>query len=208
MAWHFYWAGSYSQQPKYYQYQYGGCLVGCGAVAWTILFCWADYQAAHGNSYWASRSGLYPGTAPLAMDQGVKNVIQEIRGYIGTFCSGNSGATLPWSMGNAYQYFAGRTGTTLEAHCNPFGFTEGSLMYNVRASIVARDTPAVIGTGWLTHYPVAYGYAYRKRIVRHCFVFCWDQVVVDRSFKVNQGWGQSSGEWVPSDTWFSGEIYP
>ena len=81
-------------------------------------------------------------------------------------------------------------------------------MYNVRASIVARDTPAVIGTGWLTHYPVAYGYAYRKRIIRYCFVFCWDQVVVDRSFKVNQGWGNSMGEWVPSDTWFSGEIYP
>jgi hypothetical protein len=36
-----------------------GCAVGCGPVAWAILFGWGDRQAAQGNAYWAGRNGLY-----------------------------------------------------------------------------------------------------------------------------------------------------
>lgn len=77
MAYHYYWAtGGHSAQPLYEQFQYKGFLVGCGPVAWTMLFCWADRQAATGNSYWAGRWGLYRenggkganAVAPLSMD--------------------------------------------------------------------------------------------------------------------------------------------
>ena len=60
MTWNIYWAaGGHSAQPLYDQFDYGGCAVGCGPVAWTMLFCWGDYQAGHGNAYWAPRLGLY-----------------------------------------------------------------------------------------------------------------------------------------------------
>ena len=54
-------------------------------VAWTMLFGWGDYQAGHGNAYWAPRLGLYRQdggygadvVAPLYMDDGVRNVVRE-----------------------------------------------------------------------------------------------------------------------------------
>jgi len=47
-------------QPNYYQFDYPkkGCAVGCGPVAWTMLFCWADKQAGIGNPYWGPCWGL------------------------------------------------------------------------------------------------------------------------------------------------------
>lgn len=216
MAYTYYWAdGSASQQP-YDQYTHNGCAVGCGAVANTILFLWGDRQAETGNAYWAPRWGLYRqngGTganavSPTTQTAGVESVIEEIADDIGTFCSFGQGATFPWEMSDAANYFSGRTGTTLSTHYNSLGIHEGRLRDYAVASIRDRDTPAIIGTGWLSHYPVAYGYAWQSRIVRKCFIFCWNETVYDRWFYVNQGWGGWGNDWVPADTWFAGEIYP
>lgn len=217
MSWTYYWArGGHSAQPLYNQFPYRGCAVGCGAVAWGILFAWADRQAAFGNLYWAPRWGLYRenggrGTnvvAPLSMDDGVRNMIREIRDDIGTFCITGSGATFPWDMSQARRYLNGRTGTTLSTHYNSVGIHRGHLREKARNSIRDRQTPAIIGTGWLSHYPVAYGYAWRRRTVRRCFVFCWTDTVYDRCFYVNQGWGGSGNGWINASTWFAGQIYP
>ncbi|WP_299546295.1 hypothetical protein [uncultured Tateyamaria sp.] len=216
MAYTYYWAdGSASQQP-YNQYTVNGCAIGCGSLAWTILFLWGDRQAGTGNSYWAPRWGLYRqdgGTgadvvSPTSQTAGVNNVIEEIADDVDTFCAFGQGATHPATMGQASRYFSGRTGTTLVEHHNIFGVSESRLREYARNSIRDRDTPAVIGTGWLSHYPVAYGYAWQSRIVRKCFIFCWNETVYDRWFWVNQGWGGSGNDWVPADTWFAGEIYP
>src|SRR5437867_13116990 len=124
MSWTIYWTtGGNTPQPLYDQFDYGGCAVGCGPVAWTMLFCWADHQAGTGNAYWAPRWGLYRQNggygadvvAPLTMDDGVKNVIREIHNDVGSFCIFGSGATVPWSMPDAWHYLSGRTGTPLEA---------------------------------------------------------------------------------------------
>ncbi len=136
MSWNFYWsAGGHAAQPLYNQFDYGGCAVGCGPVAWTMLFCWGDHQAGTGNAYWAPRWGLYRQdggygadvVAPLTMDEGVKNVVREIHNDIGTFCIFGSGATFPWSMPDAWHYLSGRTGTTLEAHWDSLGISEDGL---------------------------------------------------------------------------------
>ena len=68
----------------------------------------------------------------------------------------------------------------------------------------------MIGTGWLSHYPVAWGYAWQQRIVRHSFLWwSWDETVTDTAFYVNEGWGRGgNGDWIDASTWFSGEIYP
>ncbi len=218
MSWNYYWAsGGSSQQPAYYQFIYGSCYVGCGPVAWAMLFGWADYQAGHGNAYWAPRFGIYRQNggygadvvAPLSQDAGVTNMIKEINGYVHTFCSGNSGATCPWDMPEAWRYLNGRTGAYLNTHWNSIGWCEDRLRNYVINSIVNRHTPAVIGTGWLSHYPMAFGYAWQRRVIRHCFIACWDEVVYDRCFYVNQGWGRGgAGDWIEAKTWFAGELYP
>lgn len=218
MSWNFYWsAGGHAAQPLYNQFDYSGCAVGCGPVAWAMLFGWGDHQAGTGNAYWAPRIGLYRQNggygadvvAPLYMDEGVKNIIREIHNYVGTFCLFGSGATFPWDMGSAWHYFTGRTGTGLQTHWNSLGIHEDGLRDWAANQIIYRQTPAIIGTGWLSHYPMAYGYAWQRRTVRNCFLlWCWDDTVYDRCFYVNQGWGGSGNGWVSAGTWFAGSIFP
>lgn len=217
MSWHFYWAaGGHAAQPLYNQFQHAGCAVGCGPVAWAMLFGWGDRQAAFGNPYWAPRWGLYrqnggygaDAVAPITMDAGIQNIIREIHGHVGTFCMFGSGATYPWRMPDAWHYLSGRTGTGLQAYWNSFGIHEDGLRDWAAGSIIYRATPAIIGTGWLSHYPLAYGYAWQRRIVRKCFVWCWDEVVYDRFFYVNQGWGGAGNDWVEASTWFAASIFP
>lgn len=218
MSWTFYWAaGGHAAQTRYDQFTYGSCQVGCGPVAWAMLFGWGDRQAESGtNAYWAPRNGLYRfnggrganDLAPIPMTEGIRNVIRELHGQLGTFCIFGSGATWPWEMDDAVEYLNGRSFTRLQADWNSVGWHEDGLRERARNSIRDRATPAIIGTGWLSHYPLAYGYAWQRRIVRRCFVFCWDTEVYDRWFYVNQGWGGAGNDWVEAGTWFAGEIYP
>ena len=214
MGYSYWWAPS--PVPNYYQFQYNGFYVGCGPVAWTMLFCWADRQAGLGNAYWAPRNGLYrqnggygaDALAPVSQDSGVENVVREINGDVGTFNLFGSGATWPWRMADAWHYLTGRSYTSLRAGWNSIGWAEDWIRDRARDSIKYRATPAVIGTGWLSHYPMAFGYAYQERIVRYCFIWCWDVTVYDRWFYVDQGWGGAGNEWVSASTWFAGEIFP
>jgi hypothetical protein len=218
MTWHYFWAGTSADQPAYNQFTYSGCAVGCGPVAWAILFGWGDRQAAQGNAYWAGRNGLYrqnggrgaDAVAPIAQDAGVNNMIIELHNDVGTFCGFGSGATTPWDMPGAWQYLNGRSYTRLDTHWNTFGIHETRLANYAANSIAYRRTPAVIGTGWLSHYPVAWGYAWQQRIVRHDFLWwSWEETVTDTAFYVNEGWGGGgNGTWIDAGTWFAGEIYP
>lgn len=218
-SWKYYFAtGHHSGQPKYYQFQYNGCLVGCGPVAWGMLFGWADQQAANtNNSYWF-RWGIYRKdggyganvVAPKYMDNGVKNMIRELNRNVLTFCWFGSGATHPSTMIRASHYLSGRTGARLVTHYNSYGISSKSIRDYAKWSIKYKKTPAVIGIGWLTHYPLAYGYAYRKRTVRTCFIWCWEDTEYQRSFCINNGWGGGGDnhDWVSASTWFAGELKP
>jgi hypothetical protein len=219
MSWTYHWAtGGVETQLPYTQFRHGNCDVGCGPVAWTMLFCWADRQAASGNAYWAARTGLYrenggrgPNvTAPHFQDAGVENVIKEIHDHCRTWCSFGQGATSPWNMDGAWEYLEGRTGAMGRADWNSAGIARDEIRDRAIDSIVNRATPVVIGTGWLTHYPLAFGYAWQRRTVRRgSLAFTWDEVVTDRYFYVNQGWAQGgNGDWVEASTWFAGQLFP
>jgi hypothetical protein len=213
-SWTYYYAGNSGDQRMYYQFDYDGCASGCGATAWAMLFGWADNQADEGNSYWAPRWGLYrenggygsDAVAPSSQDSGIGNITEDISDYIETFCAGSSGATYPWKMDDAYDYIDGRSGTDLSIHYNVAGISETRLREYARNSIRDRETPAVIGTGWLQHYPLAWAYAWKKR-----YYYIWGAKVYtdyNRYFKVNQGWGGSGDGWESASTWFAGEINP
>ena len=209
------WAGT-NDQTMYRQTTFvrppniGTCFSGCGATAWAMLFGWADYQAESPYwTYWHPRYGLYRKDggkganvrAPLTMTKGIENITWEIKDDIATWCAFGSAPTFPWDMHQAARYFQGRTGTHLRTHYDVFGIPERRLREYARDSIFYRKTPAIIGTGWLKHYPLAYGYYFRS----YRFLF-WKRY--HRYFWVNQGWGGAGNGWVPARTWFAGEIWP
>jgi hypothetical protein len=212
------WAGGSGLQPWYYQFDYQGCPVGCGPVAWAILFAWVDQQADGGrfNGTWWPRWGIYRkgggygadavapinhNSDPTLTSNGVQSMIEELSDNLNVFCAGDNGATAPWDMDGAREYLSGRTGTKLEIHFHSGGFSKVrcrvAAIQSIRGDANGKGpTPLVVGKGFLSHYPVAYAY-------RDGF---WNDHV-----KVNNGWGQTHDErteWIWADSWFSGETYP
>jgi hypothetical protein len=213
-SWTSYLAGDSGDQRDYDQISGSSCYSGCGPTAWAMLFGWADHQAWEGDSYWSGRWGLYRSNggfgsdadAPDSMSTGIENVIWEINGYVDTFCISGQGATYPWKMDEASDYFSGRTGTSMVTHYNSVGIAESRLREYARDQIRDHDTPAVIGTGWLEHYPMAWGYKWRVRYYKIAGVTL--STDYDRKFYVNNGWGGSGDGWEDASTWFAGEINP
>jgi hypothetical protein len=217
-------AGSHANQRLYGQMSSGtgpntsGCYSGCGATAWSMLFGWGDLQASLGNPTWAQRWGMYranggydaDAVAPASMDTGVRNMTWEVLNHVDTFCNpfNDNGATLPADMDEANDYLKGRSGATVSTHYNVFGYHETRLREKARDSIKNRKVPAIIGTGWLTHYPLAYGYRFRSRTVKKCFILCWKDTEYQRQFYVNQGHSGYGNSWIGAGTWFAGELSP
>lgn len=216
--WVSYWAGStspHAEQPLYDQFLISTCLSGCGATAWAMLFGWGDYQAGIGNPVWIKRWGLYredgsrggpDAVAPRNMESGVENITREIKDYVDSFCwlgsKESETATAPWTMGGAYRYLDGRSGASISTAFSIFGIPWDGLRDEAMHAIRVENTPAIIGTGWLDHYPLAYGLAGRWR-----FRSVW--LEVDRWFYINKGWGNTNENgWIPARTWFVGRLYP
>jgi hypothetical protein len=139
-----------------------------------------------------------------------ENAVRYIRSQVDTFCAGSSGATAPWDMDDARYYlsYVG-TGTGLTESHNVVGYHEDRLKNYARNEIATNRRPVVIGTGWLTHYPLAWQYRYRTRPED------WDEgwfdgddVVYEEQFYVNSGWGGTGNGWVSAGTWFAGRINP
>ena len=206
-----------------------GCMSGCGATAWAMLFGWADYRASLGDSNWAHRWGIYrqgggwgyDAVAPTNMhsDQpesaGVKGMMWDIRGHIDTFCSFGQGATAPWDMEEAAEYLEGRTGARLSAQESVVGWSKDKYRDAATAAIQGRGAPAIVSSGWFIggHYPLAFGYSWNYREKCHWYGVC--TLEDEYQFVVNQGWGYEDGIWwhwqwdiIPARTWFVGEIFP
>ena len=217
-------AGTSADQRNYNQFDIGGgCQSGCGPTAWMMLFGWVDYKSSISGSGWG-RWNVYraggtntgastgsSGVAPQAMDDGVRNAVNYIRGRVGTFCFGSSGATTPWDMDEAAHYlnYVG-TGMSLDTHYNAFGDTEDRLTRYTIDHLTTTATnrrPVIIGIGWFSHYPLAWGVQYRTR--PEGFTEGWfdgDDVVWSTYWYLNYGWGGSNNGWIQSGTWFAGRV--
>ena len=218
--WSYWWADGDANSIRYGQFSEGGCASGCGGTAWAMLFAWTDRRAAEGHAPWTNHYGLYRANgsvsganvvAPLAQDEGVKNMTREIRGQISTFCIFGSGATFPWNMIGAANYVRPRATAawSMRTRYDPtglcwFGACDGSRDL-AREQIQNYHAPAVVGTGWLKHYPLAFGYAERSK--RSCVLFvCWTDH--SRWFYVNNGWYGNNNGWTSADVWFAGVYRP
>ncbi len=220
--WYWAWAGT-DDQRMYYQIPANtypnttNCPSGCGATAWAMLLGWADYEAENPSwNYWQKHWGIYRQDggygnnvrAPTSMDPGVAYMTWELRNHLGTWCIWGSAPTHPWEMDEVVEYLKGRSGASMDTDYNSFGIASGSIREYARDTILYHKTPAIIGTGWLEHYPLAYGYQWWSQRVKKCFIFCWETTEYNRMFWVNQGWGGSGDGWIPASTWFAGRIYP
>ena len=236
-------AAADAQQAWYKQFDEDlACKSGCGPTAWAMLIAWGDRQAdSADNSFWAGRTGLYRNNgghgdptvvAPrwwddTAQGEGVRNMIKEIRQWVYTFCNAfnDSGATQPFTMHLVGDYLNGRTGVNVRTWYLPAGFSvtgsDGDAVRTAARNVLQNEgdtrRPTVIGTGFLSHYPLAYGY--RQKTQQVCttdyklvngkmtwVTNCMNQLL--KGFYVNQGWGEVEGEWVSTDIWFNGRLTP
>jgi len=219
-TWTTFWAGTHEDQRLYRQIKIGeapntsSCVSGCGATAWAMLLGWVDFRASHPGSIYAKRWGVFRangGTgvdvvAPRTLDNGVRNMQWEIRNDIDTFCFKGSGATVQWKMIRVANYLNGRSALKVSDKYSIIGAKRSDLRGIAAASISERGTPAIIGTGWLAHYPLAYGYQRRERWVYRKVLSDYKQY--QREFYVNQGWSGSSNGWIPAETWYAGTVRP
>jgi len=192
------------------------CYSGCGATAWAMLFGWVDYRANYDSKwshYWCAYrdKGYWAGSdvvAPYSMDDGVKLMTWKIRNKIGTYCDGNTGRTARGDMSDAYLYLKG-TGChwDIETDWNDYEYSD-DIRVTAMNHIVYDRTPVIVAD--FNHYPLAYGYAWRKRTVRKCILLiCWNETEYNRSFYVNNGWGDASlNGWISAKTTFAGRLYP
>jgi hypothetical protein len=207
--------GTAADQRIYGQFKINGCWSGCGPTAWAMLLGWADNQAAQGNPKWRHRWGIYrenggrgrDATAPRYQTQGVVNMQTEIKNHVGTFCAFGLGATLPTSMHFVSKYLRGRTGATERSTYFPFFNGKNDAI----RTMLNNDVPVVIGTGFYSHYPLAWGYQYRTRIVRHCFIGCWESRETEEKLLINNGnfnHSNYNSYWLNTTSFFTGELKP
>jgi hypothetical protein len=102
------------------------------------------------------------------------------------------------------------TGMSLDTHYNSFGDTEDRLTrYTLEnlTTTAANRRPVIIGIGWFSHYPLAWGVQYSTR--PEGFTEGWldgDDVVWSTYWYLNSGWGGSNNGWIQSGTWFAGRV--
>jgi hypothetical protein len=103
-------------------------------------------------------------------------------------------------MYNARHYLAGRSAAFITSDYNPFGFSDPGLVHAAIVSVANSRTPVVIGTGFMSHYPLMWGWMMRQRQE-------WYGIETQHYFKVNQGWGDASA-WIAPNTWYCGRLSP
>ncbi|MCX6016641.1 MAG: LamG domain-containing protein, partial [Chloroflexales bacterium] len=235
-GWSFFDAGTADDQREYNQFTYGttfsavgaACLSGCGATAWMMLFGWADYKSSIPgsgvNRYYTYREGgtqygsgtSVNGVAPklmnigTAVNPGLRNAILFIRGRISSVCQvTGASSTLPADMDNARYYlsYVG-TGLGIDVSYHVFFYPADRIKNNTRAEIAYNHRPVVVGTGFGSHYPLAYRYAWRSRPEHwNEGIADGDDVVYSEFFYVNNGWGQGGlGGWTDAGVWYSGRL--
>ena len=107
--------------PNYWQHKTAGnCLVGCGPVAWAMVFGYYDRRSHNmASSYGTGGKGLYrcggdgssgstACTAPSSSSSGgsrMKEYLEKIARTLGTWCISENGATPAYKMDNIKAFF-------------------------------------------------------------------------------------------------------
>ena len=201
-------AGDWSMQPKYHQLKRDRwCdLVGCGPVAWAMLFAW--FERNWGVEYAFRGEGTNalppPNLSTAARRSQVIDAYDSLHELCDVICNpfGDDGATYPTDMTDAFKGY-----TYPAALANQIG-----RYWNINSvtgtwpdlgALRSRDAikngyPAVTGLGWMWHYVLAYGYGYDTVDTGVGFN------VTYRYLKCNMGWNGHGPRWYYiGDTFYS-----
>jgi len=209
--WQIYYAGNPSDQRCYDQeYNLAGCCAngwsGCGPTAWAMFY-----------GYWGVQGVpnlIGTGTPPSFNNADVRACIQYEFSHIFTFCLNNGqAATLPVTMWLGYQWAPARgRGISGSLFWGIPYVSAGPRLLAIN-SIVNDHRPAIIGTGLFSHYPMAFGYAYRTLTATLTWWwFGWHSsswvVSTDQSWITNDGQGSCTPVWVnTASCWYGTDLH-
>lgn len=196
-------AGTSMDQRRYRSYSMGDCTVAPGAVAWALLYGWADHQACLDDPRWTNRWGLYrqsggehpspDANAPDNQTPGIESVLDELHDLTGV-CVDGEGSTNPVEMkGSVGKYIQNRSASAVDARLgsNPLIQIQ-DLAEIARGSICDAGTPAVVGAN--TGYALAWKYY---------------ETGVGTKFYVNAGGDGTADGWIPAgSTTYCGILCP
>lgn len=183
--------------PHYWQvYDLVGCCPdgasGCGPTAWAMFYAFWDLQGVR---------NLIGGSefTPFTVNSDVGHCIRRCFDLTGCWCTAIRGqaATNPWQMDDGDAYAAER-GESITASMNWSVPLTSIAPRRVARDAIRMGRPAIVGTGFFQHYPMAYAYRYRR--YRAGGITWWTQI----QWKVYQAWDpEDACEWVDATTcWF------
>ncbi|XP_032237114.1 uncharacterized protein LOC116618005 isoform X1 [Nematostella vectensis] len=206
--------------PDYKQFTVKGakCPVGCGPVAWAMVFGYYDRLAHTSSSYGYSKHlfRCYKGVAgspnciaPKYQNPTVQDYILAINKELKTFCLFGGGATTPKGMGRIQKWYQARQGKSATISSYKYwlswtGITRTWIRNKARDAIKAKY-PAIVGI-WVKgkaksqHYAVATKYTTRYRKWRRC-IKIWKKICGkwhtqrQESFYLHMGWGGYKNNW-------------
>ncbi len=215
--------------PDYGQHLVSGCAVGCGPVAWALIFGYYDRRShintTYGNGSWPLYRDGWNGTsgndsevAPRYSDDRMQRYTEALNSILGTWCMSDLGLTYMGRMSRVQEFFAERQQTG-----SPRIVTDSWLLtnlggYNDEIAAWSRDRlsegwPVVVTTkdswfsGW--HYPVATRFRRRERRYRSCYdvwlgTVClgWD-AEISYDMYLHMGWHGYGNGWYNMETFFS-----
>ncbi len=214
--------------PDYRQHWTGSCNVGCGPVAWAMIFGYLDRRSHHVTSTFGTGSqGLYrngtDGTtgsndeiAPAYSDRRMRKYTEELNDILGTWCIASSGATIMRRMSRVEGFYQARQTTgspdvvEKRSWLTWLGIYQDSVASWTRTKL-REGWPVIVGThvSWFFdwHYPVAREYRTRTRRWRRCFwifrrCFRW-HTETDNEMYLHMGWGGYKNGWYAMNSFFS-----
>lgn len=203
-------AGNWDMQPKYFQMRRDRwCdLVGCGPVAWAMLFAWFDRN--RGVEYAFRGEGpdaLPPPDLSNASNRGqVIEAYDELHELCDVICNpvGDDGATYPTDMTDAFKEYTQeaaltkRIGRSWQINSITGTWPDAGALRSRDA--IKEGYPAVTGLGWLWHYVLAYGYGYEKIDSGAGYSY------IKRYLKCNMGWSGHNPRWYNlADTFYAAD---
>ena len=175
------------------------CASGCGATAWMMLLGWSssagrqNVTCPDGTTPLDGLQSMSPSPTPC---QG--EMTMEIRSALSSFCApGEQTATIPNTMASGFRTWTQEhalpsSPDELLIKFNAFGVSQQRIVDLVDRCIAVEESPAVIGEGFLAHYPMA----------KATWIDDSDGTLY---WYVNKGWGsKTSNMWQPRTSWFAG----
>jgi hypothetical protein len=206
-----FYALSWNEQPRYYQLSNDDWCeyVGCGPVAWAMLFAWFDRTQHVEYAFRGEGAGDPPFDLTSASKRSaVFYTYNNLHEYCDVICNDISGegASVPSDMSEG---FIDYTEDALDSGILKASWNIQSYYGNWpdAGALRSRDAikkgyPAVTGLGWMWHYVLAYGYKYKT-------IDAGGGKTVDKRYlKCNMGWGGNSPQWYDlGDTFYSADVH-